>query len=94
VFTPEEWTALGRRLALSPREAAIVRLLCDGHKNFSAAKELGISPETLRTHLKRLYEKLDVSDRFELLCLLVRTLRGASPAEVSPEKGMPASGNT
>ena len=79
IFSKGEWAKLIQQLLLSPREVQIIRLLCTGHKNYSAASVLGISPETVRTHLKRLYAKLGVRDRFELLCLLVCTARDSHP---------------
>ena len=80
IFSKSEWAQLVKQLSLSPREAQIIKLLCDGHKNYSAACAFGISPATVRTHLRRLYAKLGVNDRFELLCLLVCTARnGCSP---------------
>ena len=80
IFSKTEWAQLVEQLSLSPREAQIIKLLCDGHKNYSAACVLGISPATVKTHLSRLYAKLGVNDRFELLCLLVCTARnGCSP---------------
>ena len=79
LFTESEWAQLTEHLSLSPRQIQIIRLLCDGHKNYSAASTLGISSETVRTHLKQVYAKLGVSDRFELLCLLVETSRNNHP---------------
>jgi len=81
MFTQAEWAKLADALALSPRQAEIVQLLCDGHKNYSVAQALGISPETVRTHVRRLYGKLGVTDRTELLCLLVHTARNACPPD-------------
>jgi len=44
----------------SPREKAILELLAASKCNKEMARELGISPETVRFHLKRVYEKLGV----------------------------------
>jgi len=77
IFSRSEWAQLVKELSLSPREAQIVKLLCAGHKNYSAACTLGISAATVRTYLSRLYAKLGVSDRFELLCLLFHTARNS-----------------
>jgi LuxR family maltose regulon positive regulatory protein len=45
------------------RELEIVRLLVDGASNKAIARLLSISPETVRFHLKNVYEKFGVSDR-------------------------------
>jgi len=47
----------------SHRELEIVRLLVNGTDNKVIARSLGISPETVRFHLKSIYEKFGVSDR-------------------------------
>jgi DNA-binding NarL/FixJ family response regulator len=50
---------------LSPRELEILALLCDGLTNKEIALKLGISAETVRTHLGHIYEKLHVQGRTE-----------------------------
>jgi LuxR family transcriptional regulator, maltose regulon positive regulatory protein len=48
---------------LSEREHEVVMLLAAGKNNKLMARDLGISPETVRFHLKSIYEKFGVSDR-------------------------------
>ncbi len=50
---------------LSPRETEILELLCEGLANKEIAHRLGISTETVRVHLKHIYEKLHVRSRTE-----------------------------
>lgn len=50
---------------LSPRELEILELLSEGLTNKKIAVRLGISAETVRTHLGRIYEKLHVQGRTE-----------------------------
>jgi DNA-binding NarL/FixJ family response regulator len=50
---------------LSPREREILELLSEGITNKCIASRLGISSETVRTHLGRIYEKLHVQGRTE-----------------------------
>lgn len=45
---------------LTPREAAILALLAAGNSYKMVASEAGISIDTARTHIKRIYEKLHV----------------------------------
>ena len=45
---------------LTPRELSVVRLLGSGFSYEQVAKELGISPHTVVTHIKNLYRKLEV----------------------------------
>lgn len=48
---------------LTERERAVLRWLATGATNDAIAGHLGLSPNTVKTHLKRLFEKLDVGTR-------------------------------
>jgi two-component system, NarL family, nitrate/nitrite response regulator NarL len=48
---------------LSPREGEVLRFLAAGLSAPQIARELHLSPSTVKTHLQRLYERLEVSDR-------------------------------
>jgi two-component system nitrate/nitrite response regulator NarL len=48
---------------LSPREGQVLGFLAAGLSAPQIARELHLSPSTVKTHLQRLYERLDVSDR-------------------------------
>lgn len=50
---------------LSKRETEILELLCEGLANKEIADRLNISVETVRVHLKHVYEKLHVRSRTE-----------------------------
>ncbi len=50
---------------LSPREEAVLNLLSKGHTYKAIADEPGVSIDTIRTHLRRIYEKLHVQSRTE-----------------------------
>lgn len=50
-------------IALSPRETEILSWIAKGKSNSVVADIIGISANTVDTHLKRIYNKLDVSDR-------------------------------
>ena len=56
-----------RSLGLSPRECEILALLASGQSNKELARTLGISPNTVKTHLARLYEKLEVQKRVQAI---------------------------
>ncbi len=53
------------QINLSPRETEILEQLCDGLANKEIADKLDISVETVRVHLKHIYEKLHVRSRLE-----------------------------
>jgi DNA-binding NarL/FixJ family response regulator len=50
---------------LSPREQTVLDCLAKGLTYKAIADQLGISIETIRTHLKRVYQKLHVRSRTE-----------------------------
>ncbi|MFG1931487.1 AAA family ATPase [Mycobacterium sp. NPDC048908] len=52
--------------ALTPTERRVVELISSGHTNRSAAAELGVSPNTVNTHLRAVFRKLDVKSRVQL----------------------------
>jgi DNA-binding CsgD family transcriptional regulator len=52
-----------RSLRLTERECEILERLASGGSNKELARELGISPNTVKTHVARVYEKLEVQRR-------------------------------
>ena len=60
------------RTNLTLREIEIVELLADGRGNRDIARSLSISEETIKTHLRRIYEKLGASDRAQAVAIALR----------------------
>ena len=48
---------------LTAREVEILQLLAFGHTNKDIAEQLFISPDTVKTHLEHIFDKLGTSDR-------------------------------
>ena len=61
-----------RRCRLSPREGQLINLVSQGLRNKEIAWELKITEGTVRAYLSRLFDKLGVSDRYELALLGLR----------------------
>jgi DNA-binding NarL/FixJ family response regulator len=57
---------------LTRREQEILQLIADGMRNRQIAAKLGISEETVHTHLKNTFEKLAVKDRAHALTVAIR----------------------
>jgi len=55
--------AQGQAPLLSERERQILQLIADGKSVPDMAAELFLAQTTIKTHIRRLYEKLGVSDR-------------------------------
>jgi len=52
---------------LTPREDEVVRLVAEGLKNEEISERLGITEHTIRNYLCRIFEKLGLSNRVELV---------------------------
>jgi DNA-binding NarL/FixJ family response regulator len=59
-------------LALGDRESEVLRLIAVGNSNRAVAGQLGISEETVKTHLKSIFAKLRVSDRTHAVTEAIR----------------------
>lgn len=70
--------ALGRRFDLSARERQVVLLLARGHTFPRISDELGVTMNTIRSHARSIYRKLDVHTRQELVDLVESEAGGGS----------------
>jgi DNA-binding CsgD family transcriptional regulator len=57
---------------LTPRELQVLALASEGHSAAMIARELMLSPATVRTHFENIYAKLDVRDRAAAVALAMR----------------------
>ena len=64
-FTPNERAQAS--LGITGREREVLGLLADGRSNKEIAARLGLSPNTVKTHLARLFEKLGAGRRTEAI---------------------------
>jgi len=74
--------ANGRTL-LTPREEQVVALVADGLSNRDVAGELGLSEHTIKKYLLRIFDKVGISSRVELV------LYAMSHGEKSQAEWMP-----
>lgn len=58
--------------SLSERERQILRMIADGKSVPEMAAELFLAQTTIKTHIRRLYEKLEVSDRGSAVATAMR----------------------
>jgi DNA-binding NarL/FixJ family response regulator len=77
-------SSTGRSL-LTPREEQVVALVADGLTNRGVASELGLSEHTIKKYLLRIFDKVGISSRVELV------LYALSHGEHRPAEWMPSS---
>ena len=72
----------GLRL-LAKREEDVVRLVAEGMTNREIAGELGLSEHTVKNYLFRIFDKLGISSRVELVLYVVSSTKQADVAAAS-----------
>ena len=60
------------RVQLTPRELATLRSMADGKSNKEIAGALAIAEDTVKTHLRNLFEKLGAADRAQAVAIALR----------------------
>jgi DNA-binding NarL/FixJ family response regulator len=63
--------------SLTGRELEVARLVVDRKTNTQIAAELFLSPKTVETHIRNLFQKLSVSSRVEVARVVERADREA-----------------
>ena len=57
---------------LTPHETRLLKLIVQGHNYTTAAEELGVSYNTVKFHMRRIYEKLQVHSKSEAVAKALR----------------------
>lgn len=70
---------------LTGREAEIASLVANRKSNKAIARELGISPRTVTTHLSNIYRKLEIGSRGELVDLVREARVPVEPRRAPPD---------
>lgn len=64
----------GEIKCITDREREIVKFVCQGLKNNEIASSLFISEQTVKAHLNRIFRKLNVSNRSQLVAVALRNM--------------------
>lgn len=67
---------------LTARQMEVLRLLAFGSSNRAIARQLGISEETVKSHLAHIFTTLDVNSRSEAVYLLAQVEFATGPSAV------------
>lgn len=87
LFSEQEWGRVTQGLHLSPRQRALAHNLLLGKSDKQIAREMGIAVPTVRSHITRLFQRFDASDRVELILRLIGCLQAY-------HEGRPEAGNS
>jgi two-component system, NarL family, nitrate/nitrite response regulator NarL len=73
---------------LSPKELSIISCITQGKRNKEIAYQLGTTEQVIKNYLRKIYDKLGVSDRLELAlyCLHNKIIQGDSDEEAVDPK--------
>jgi DNA-binding NarL/FixJ family response regulator len=73
---------------LSPKEMAIITCITQGKRNKEIAFQLGTTEQVIKNYLRKIYDKLGVSDRLELAlyCLHHKIIQGDLDEEAIEQK--------
>jgi DNA-binding NarL/FixJ family response regulator len=66
---------------LTRREKAVISYLMQGWRNREIAKHLSITEQTVKNHLRSIYDKVGVSDRLELVLYVIHQRLDLPPAQ-------------
>ena len=75
LFSEQDWARLKEDLGLPPRQAEVLRCVLRGMGDKQVAGATGISVNTVRSHMRRLFGKFGSNDRVELILCVFGYLR-------------------
>lgn len=90
-LTEDEWRLVIRSLELSPQQARIINLILQGKQDKEISAELRLNRYTIRTYLRRVFDRSGFEDRMALVlhifAICLTTARAVpSPIRVTPEE--------
>lgn len=78
---------------LSPKELAIISCITQGKRNKEIAFQLGTTEQVIKNYLRKVYDKLGVSDRLELALYCLHNRLPLNPDGQDSQKEEPSSNN-
>jgi DNA-binding NarL/FixJ family response regulator len=80
---------------LSDKELLIISCVTQGMRNKEIANEIGTTEQVVKNYLRKVYDKLGVSDRLELAlyCIHHRLLQGSGRGQIPDESAAAAAAN-
>jgi DNA-binding CsgD family transcriptional regulator len=78
IISDLEWTQLRLYLGLSVKQAEIVKRVLYGKPTGEIARDLAIPARTVRTKIEQLYREFGLTNRYELVVYVLKSLRECS----------------
>ncbi|MCE5339660.1 MAG: LuxR C-terminal-related transcriptional regulator [Planctomycetaceae bacterium] len=75
IFSEVEWGEIAKALSLSKRESQIIKELFADNSDKRIALDLEITISTVRTHISRLFRKLNADCRMDVILHVFRCFR-------------------
>jgi DNA-binding NarL/FixJ family response regulator len=63
----DDWQYVVTCLQLSPQQTRVVSLILQGKQDKEISRELGLNRYTIRTYLRRVFDRVGLEDRMELV---------------------------
>jgi len=80
---------IGFPIALSQRQREVLLLLCEGLPNKLISRQLGVSGNTVKSHVASVLRSLNVATRLEAVAVAFR-VGLVQPCEAQPDNGLTA----
>jgi len=71
LFSDVQWAVLREAFSITGRQLEMARLICEGHTYEGIAVRSGLSINTVRMHIRELFNRLDAHDRVSVVVRLV-----------------------
>ena len=83
ILSDRAWHEIGRTLDITKRELQIVQSVFDNKHETDIAKRFTISPHTVHMHMNRLFKKLNVTSRTELVLRIMQEMVALTLSETA-----------
>jgi len=83
ILSDHAWLEIGRTLDITKRGLQIVQAVFDNQHEADIAKRFKLSPHTVHMHMNRLFKKLNVTSRTELVLRIVEQMVALTLSETA-----------
>ena len=81
ILSDHAWSEIAKALGITKREMQIIQGVFDNHTQQGIASRLNMNEHTAHTHLNRLFKKLNITTRTELVLRIMEQMIALTLAE-------------